>query len=237
MSQQRLIIFGIISSILLIVLLLGGCYLWQQPKSTDNKTTETSENIPESEPKPEPPAQPTPPPAQPTPPPVPANPHGLDEPIAEFKARVTKKSFGAYITPATSPVQPERFSGYHAGVDVEYQDVTADVPVIAIADGQIVYSGWVSGYGGVQIQSVTIDGTPRLALYGHIRPSSLLPVGTTVSKGQQIGLLGAGFSQETDNERRHLHFAILASTEINLRGYAPSQAGLTAWLDPLTFYP
>lgn len=45
-------------------------------------------------------------------------------PIAEFEKRITKKPFGIYITPQNSPVQPERFTGYHTGVDVEYEDIT-----------------------------------------------------------------------------------------------------------------
>jgi len=31
-----------------------------------------------------------------------------------------------YITPQTSPVQPERFTGYHTGVDVEYNDIKSE---------------------------------------------------------------------------------------------------------------
>lgn len=159
------------------------------------------------------------------------------EPVAEFKARITKKRFGDYITPATSPVQPERFSGFHTGVDVEYQDVTTDVPVSAISDGEVVYSQFVSGYGGVVILRHTIGGTPRLVLYGHLRPSTLPVVGSTVTRGQIIGQLGTGFTTETDNERKHLHFAIIAGTTLNLRGYATSESALKDWIDPLTLYP
>lgn len=61
-------------------------------------------------------------------------------PIADFEGRITKKPFGIYITPQNSPVQPERFSGYHTGDDAEYGDVAADVPVYAVYDGQIVLS-------------------------------------------------------------------------------------------------
>jgi hypothetical protein len=36
------------------------------------------------------------------------------------KAGLQKKPFGIYITPENSPVQPENFTGYHTGIDVEY---------------------------------------------------------------------------------------------------------------------
>jgi len=44
-------------------------------------------------------------------------------PVNQFFARITKKPFGVYITPETSPVQPEKFTGYHTGVDVEFVDL------------------------------------------------------------------------------------------------------------------
>src|SRR3989338_10346295 len=44
---------------------------------------------------------------------------GFGPPLDNSSERVTKKPFGKYITPADSPVQPERFSGYHTGADFE----------------------------------------------------------------------------------------------------------------------
>src|SRR3990172_8522253 len=59
-------------------------------------------------------------------------------PLERASERVTKKPFGIYITPQNSPVQPERFRGYHTAVDIEYGDVSEEVPVYAIWDGEIV---------------------------------------------------------------------------------------------------
>lgn len=162
---------------------------------------------------------------------------GLVAPTTEFKSRINKKRFGTYVTPANSPVHPERFQGYHTGVDVEFGDVTTDVPIHAITSGKVVYSQWVSGYGGVEIIRHNWESKNHLVLYGHLRPSSMLTVGSQVSQNQQIGLLGTAYSQETDGERRHLHFAILAGSAINLRGYASTKAELANWLDPLSFLP
>lgn len=158
----------------------------------------------------------------------------LTMPIAEFQQRITKKPFGIYITPQTSPVQPERFSGYHTGVDVEYGDKPEDVPVYAINDGMVSYSSFVAGYGGVVCLDTIIDGVKRTVLYGHIAPASLPALGVSVKKGQQIGRLGKAYSAETDGERKHLHFAVLSSAGINLRGYVSSRNQLSAWLDPVS---
>jgi len=164
------------------------------------------------------------------------NTNSLADPIADFKSRVTKKPFGIYITPQTSPIQPERFTGYHTGADVEYQDVTADVPVYAVSDGKVVLSETASGYGGVFMIEIQLNGAKHTVLYGHIRPSSLPKVGTQVTKSQQLAVLGTGYSTDTDGERRHLHFAVLADNSLNIKGYVSTKSQLSSWIDPLTLY-
>jgi murein DD-endopeptidase MepM/ murein hydrolase activator NlpD len=158
----------------------------------------------------------------------------LMEPIAGFRDRVTKKPFGIFITPLTSPIQPERFRGYHTGADAEYGDVTTTVPVYAVQNGTIIYSGYVSGYGGVLVLTGNINNQAVRFLYGHLNPSQLLPVDTVVGAGQQIEVLGKGFSLETDYERRHLHFSIIKGTKIDFRGYVQNKNELAKWIDPLT---
>ncbi len=164
------------------------------------------------------------------------NKFGLADPVADFKARVTKKPFGIYVTPQNSPIQPEHFTGYHTGADAEYQDVTTDVPVYAVADGKVVLSEYASGYGGVFMIEIQLNGAPHTVLYGHIRPSSLPKVGTNVTKGEKLAVLGTGYSTETDGERRHLHFAVLSNNRLDIRGYVQSKAELSGWIDPLTLY-
>lgn len=160
----------------------------------------------------------------------------LTEPIADFKARIAKKPFGIYITPQNSPISPEKFTGFHTGVDVEYVDVVADVPIYAIADGTITLARTASGYGGVIMLESQINGTALSILYGHLRPSSLPQAGQKVKKGEQIGVLGTGSSSETDGERRHLHFAVLTDNRSDLRGYVENQTDLAGWLDPISLY-
>lgn len=157
-------------------------------------------------------------------------------PIAEFNERATKKQFGLYVTPSNSPTPPEKFSGYHTGVDVEYSDVTKAVPIRAISDGTVAYSGWVSGYGGVVLITHGVKGAPRTVLYGHLSTSSLPAVGDTVKKSQKIGQLGEDRSSDTDGERKHLHFALLSGARQDFRGYVAEKSQLSGWLDPLSLY-
>ena len=160
----------------------------------------------------------------------------LQQPVAEFAARITKKPFGILITAQNSPVQPERFEGYHTGADVEYDDITEDVPVKAITAGTVLQSHTASGYGGVIAIQHEINGEPVVAIYGHLDPKSLVKTGTTLQAGQQIGILGDDKSSETDGERKHLHFALLPGTKVDLRGYVANKSDLSLWQNPLTLF-
>jgi murein DD-endopeptidase MepM/ murein hydrolase activator NlpD len=159
----------------------------------------------------------------------------LAEPIAEFEKRITKKSFGIYITPQNSPVQGERFQGYHTGVDVEYEDSLNEVEVKSIASGKIILSKWVSGYGGVVAIEHNINDENIISLSGHLDPNSLISLNSEIEGGNKIGILGDGFTSETDNERKHLHFAILKGDKIDLKGYVQKKDEIDKWYDPIEF--
>lgn len=157
------------------------------------------------------------------------------EPIQNFKTNQTKKTFGQFIDPATSPIQPERFQGFHIGVDIEINpdQVNQDIPVYAIADAKVIAIQYVQGYGGVIILETNINNEPATILYGHINLSSVnLQVGDQIKKGQQIAVLGDQYSNETNGERKHLHFAIHKGPNIELRGYVNNQEELQNWYDP-----
>ena len=228
--------------IVLAILIVGGLLYWFLAKRTTTLTTNTavqntvsmsngttSANITNN-------AANTTTNATPTTPSPTTTTAALAEPIAEFKQRITKKGFGVYLTPQTSPVPNDRFTGYHTGVDVEYTDTNADVPIYAIADGHIVLARTASGYGGVMMLKFSWQDKEHLALYGHVRLSSVPAVGTFVAKGQQIGVLGKGGTSETGGERHHLHFDVLAGTNQDIRGYVQNKTDLALWLDPLSLY-
>lgn len=161
----------------------------------------------------------------------------LVPPVQGFFEGITLKKFGTYITPANSPVQPERFTGYHAGVDAEFTDQpNVDIPVLSVAPGTVELARWVSGYGGVMVIRHEISNLTFLALYGHLRLSSLPAIGDTVGRGQQIAVLGQAGSNDTDGERKHLHFAVLKGQAVDLRGYVQTQGELSAWYDPVQFF-
>jgi murein DD-endopeptidase MepM/ murein hydrolase activator NlpD len=162
----------------------------------------------------------------------------IAEPIINAKTRITKKPYGVYITPVNSPVQPERFSGYHTGTDFEVtnQELTQNIAIFAVCDGKILIRQWVSGYGGVIVQSCLVKNEAVTVLYGHLNISeSDTPVaGDNVKAGEHLAILGTPYSPDTDGERKHLHLAIHKGMAIDYRGYVQNETALSNWVDAKT---
>lgn len=159
----------------------------------------------------------------------------FSQPLDRAADRVTKKQFGTRVTPQSSPVQPEWFSGYHTGVDYETfpEEAEVDVPVRAVCAGPLFSARTASGYGGVAVQSCELGGDPVTVVYGHLRLTSITAkAGDRLAAGDTFGVLGTGYSRETDGERKHLHLAIYRGGTANIRGYVATSAELSGWIDP-----
>ena len=162
----------------------------------------------------------------------------ISEPIADALSRVTKKPFGIYVTPDFSPVSPERFTGYHTGVDFETTPAEAniDIPIYAICPGKLLLKKWASGYGGVISESCALEGQAVTVIYGHLRLTSIAKkVGQAFEQGEQIGVLGNGYSAETDGERKHLHLGIHKGTAVDISGYVANAAQLKPWINVMDY--
>ena len=166
------------------------------------------------------------------------NSNGFQPPLDRAAERVTKKPFSIYITPKTSPVQPEKFQGYHTGTDFEIfpEELNADVPVRAICSGKIAVKRFASGYGGVLVQNCVLNSQPITVIYGHLKLASVAKnTGDNLNAGDAIGILGKAYSAETDGERKHLHLGIHKGSAINILGYVQSKAELSGWIDPCLY--
>ncbi len=155
-------------------------------------------------------------------------------PINKASERITMKPFGIKVSPTNSPVQPEKFSGYHTGTDFETTTDEKDtvIAISAICDGTVLLKRVISGYGGVLIQSCRYNDQPITVLYGHLAIKSItVKVGDKLKPEQTIGHLGQGYSTETDGERKHLHLGIHRGNAIELKGYVPNQNDLNQWID------
>ena len=161
-------------------------------------------------------------------------------PMTDFLtgAVASEKPFGIFVSPENSPIQPERFTGYHTGVDVTPTRSSANqaIPIFAIANGAVVFSQSAPGYGGVLAIRHLINDKQILAVYGHLDPRSLARNNRPVHGGERIGFLGKAFSAETDFERQHLHFGLYRGGDINIRGYVKNKSDLAQWLDPVAFF-
>jgi peptidase M23-like protein len=230
MPAKRIIVI-----LVAILAVLAGLYLFL-PKSS---STPPQTNSPANSPAAEAPAAPAnqPEPVKPAPAPDVAA-KQLSVPMDRAKERVSKKPFGIYITPKTSPVQPEKFSGYHTGVDFETfaEEQSTDVPVKVVCAGKLLAKRTATGYGGVLVQSCSLDGQPVTIVYGHMRLSSVgHNVGDDIAVGETLGVLGTGYSAETSEERKHLHLGVHKGAAVNITGYVSSQAALGDWLNALDY--
>ena len=95
---------------------------------------------------------------------------------------------------------------------------------------------WASGYGGVVIVEHNLGQAVLMGIYGHARLKDIkVKPGDKITSGTLIGYLGNGYTNETDGERKHLHFGLYKGSVTDIRGYVVSQKELDAWLDPTRF--
>lgn len=159
-------------------------------------------------------------------------------PLDRATERVGKKPFGIFITPNNSPIQPEKFNGYHTGVDFEIfsEELEMEIPVKAVCQGKLLMKNYATGYGGVAVQSCNLGDSPITVVYGHLRLDSIkVAPGDDIAVGEALGVLGRAYSNETSGERKHLHLGVHKGSEINILGYVPSEKALLNWLDPMLF--
>lgn len=166
--------------------------------------------------------------------PVSSTPSGIAMPLTNALVRITTKTFGIYVAPQNSPIQPEKFIGYHAGTDFEIfpDEADKDVSVFAICTGKIVLKRLAQGYGGVLVQACTLDDQAVTVAYGHLKLTSIAPnIGDTLAEGENFAVLGKAYSDDTNGERKHLHLGIKKGTLIDLHGYVQNKTELSGWLD------
>ncbi len=160
-------------------------------------------------------------------------------PLDRVSERVTKKFFATKVSPTDSPVQPEKFSGYHTGVDFETFTDEAEkvVQVNVVCSGKILQRRTASGYGGLVVQACVYGNQPVTVVYGHLDITSVtMKIGETLSVGEKLGNLGKGYSTQTDGERKHLHLGIHQGNAVSILGYVNKHSELAYWIDPLTIF-
>jgi murein DD-endopeptidase MepM/ murein hydrolase activator NlpD len=94
-------------------------------------------------------------------------------------------------------------SSDHKGIDY---GVPSGTPVLAAAEGKVVYQGWISGYG----QTLFIDhGNGYMTQYSHLQNGGFIGrVGSTVKMGAVVAISGA----TGVGTGAHLHFGVLKGT-------------------------
>jgi hypothetical protein len=163
-------------------------------------------------------------------------------PLPRAEERPAPLSFGLYVTPDPdqNPINPpERFTGFHVATDFELLpgEMEIDIPVFAICEGKVRMSGFAEGYGGLLVQSCTINDEPATILYGHLTLDSLPEEDTRLHPGQRIGFLAPHRSYESGWNRKHLHLGIHRGRTIDLRGYVQTEEEIDDFMNPLSVLP
>lgn len=123
-----------------------------------------------------------------------------------------RPSSSGFLWPVSGPITSSfgpRWGRMHEGIDVA---APAGAPVRAAAAGQVLYAGWMGGYGNL----VVLDHGGGLATaYAHLS-SIAVSEGATVAQGQVIGAVGStGHSFGP-----HLHFEVrVGGTPVDPLGY------------------
>ncbi|MBT2689121.1 peptidoglycan DD-metalloendopeptidase family protein [Bacillus sp. ISL-47] len=112
-------------------------------------------------------------------------------------------SGGAWTRPASGRLSSgfgSRSLGDHFGVDIA---AGGTVPIVAAADGVVIRSYYSSSYGNAIFIAHSVGGQTYTTVYAHMRSRSV-GSGATVSKGQQIGIMG----NTGQSYGQHLHFEL-----------------------------
>lgn len=107
--------------------------------------------------------------------------------------------------PASSKINQYYVEGTHKGIDIgaSIHGVPGD-KIIAAANGTVIFSGVLNGYGNVVYINSVVNGQNIQTRYGHLDKPSATKAGDTVSIGQTIGYMGnTGTSTGV-----HLHFEV-----------------------------
>ncbi len=113
----------------------------------------------------------------------------------------------AWPVPASKRIN--QYFGGHGGIDIgaATRGVAGDA-VIASQMGQVVYAGWLSGYGYVVYVNSIYNGRPIQTRYGHLSAPPVVNAGDFVGIGQKLGVMGnTGTSTGV-----HLHFEVRVRT-------------------------
>ncbi|XJZ26928.1 murein hydrolase activator EnvC family protein [Bacillota bacterium Lsc_1132] len=129
---------------------------------------------------------------------------GSSAPAAAPSVSAPPVSGGAFTRPASGSISSTygpRWGEFHYGIDIANSG--ANVPIVAAANGVVVTSHYSSSYGNVVYIAHSINGQVYTTVYAHME-RSLVSTGQSVSKGQQIGIMGS----TGESTGQHLHFEL-----------------------------
>lgn len=118
---------------------------------------------------------------------------------------------------------------YHLGADL----IGSSDNVYATANGTVVRSGWNNANGNYVVIQHSISGKTIYSFYAHLSSRSVSQ-GTSVSKGQKIGVVG---NTGSSSRGKHLHFAMMDTLwNGSYYGYSTYFTGNKVYYQGVTYY-
>nr|WP_263324855.1 peptidoglycan DD-metalloendopeptidase family protein [Neobacillus sp. Marseille-Q6967] len=108
---------------------------------------------------------------------------------------------------------------FHYGIDIANR--AGNVPIWAVADGVVIRSYYSSSYGNVVFIAHSVNGQTYTTVSAHME-TRMVSAGDTVSKGQQIGIMGS----TGDSTGKHLHFELHRGQWTASKGNAINPVGI-----------
>lgn len=130
-------------------------------------------------------------------------------------------SAGTFTRPAVGTLTSgfgSRGGDMHYGVDIANK---SDVPIVAAADGIVARSYYSPSYGNAVFITHSVNGQIYTTVYAHME-SRMVGTGATVSKGQQIGIMG----NTGESYGQHLHFELHKGSWTASKSGAINPAGI-----------
>lgn len=93
----------------------------------------------------------------------------------------------------------------HKGIDLGRDKAKAETAILSVADGVVIYNGWTRYRGWYVV--VKHDDKYR-TLYQHLKSQCPVTLGTRVSAGQKLGIMGNSSDTTVLKISVHLHFEL-----------------------------
>lgn len=129
---------------------------------------------------------------------------GYDDETENAKVEIYNYDENGWLTDDNGWNHYSKSGLYWGHLAVDYYKRGTDIPVYAIAEGEVVYSAKTNGNGNTVTIQHNLDGVTYYSFYSHMKDGSRIKMGEQVQAGEQVGIMG----QTGNADGPHVHLGI-----------------------------